>query len=852
MAVERIPASDRLKRILQFERARGCADTAVIGGIDALLRNLLSPASGPPAPAVHTAVKLLGKRAYASLSAEARRAWIDAVLSLAPVPAPPSATVPQHTLPLHTDRAARAEPPAPPRAAVEAPGKLPKVARPRLPAAAGTSPGKTDATPPSLDSPVTRLPGVGSNRAELFGKLRIGTIRDLLYHFPHRYDDYSRVVPISALQVGEQRTVVARVWSSTAVVIGRTVRKSTELIVGDETGNMQVVFFNNPYPAQKLRTNQRVTLSGTVSSFQGQRQMQNPEWEIIEEGSDIDQAIHTGRLVPVYPLTQGIQNRAMRQFVRAALDRVLDQLPDPLPADVREKHGFPDVRSAIRQAHYPDNAATLEAARRRLAYDELLILQLSVLARRTRRVSTLRAPALMLPADLRDAFVASLPFPLTGAQRRSVDVILNDIASTTPMARLLQGDVGSGKTVVAAAALLAAAASGCQSVIMAPTEILAEQHFRTLCRAFGADAPEGSHIARCDPAWFGKPLRLALLRGGLRAKAKREVQESIALGLIDVAVGTQALIQGGVSFDRLGLSVIDEQHRFGVEQRTTLSGKGENAHLLVMTATPIPRTLALSIYGDLDISLIDEMPAGRLPVKTRIVEPHERDFAYRFVRDQVESGFQAFVICPLVEESESIEARAATEEYERLRSEIFPDLSVSLLHGRMSPSAKDAVMQGFRERTADVLVSTAVVEVGIDISNATVIMIEGADRFGLAQLHQFRGRVGRSGEQSFCLLLSDSSSPEVRTRLKLLEDTSDGLELAEADLRLRGPGDYFGTRQSGLPTLRQARLSDVDILESAREDAGALLLEDPDLASPALAEVRRRVEQLATTAGEAN
>ncbi|MHB8577823.1 MAG: ATP-dependent DNA helicase RecG, partial [Dehalococcoidia bacterium] len=706
--------------------------------------------------------------------------------------------------------------------------------------------------PLTLDAPVTSVPGIGAGRAEVLGRLGIEVVRDLLFHFPHRHDDYSRVAPISELRVGEQQTVVANVWSAHEVQIGRSPRKSTELIVGDETGNMQVVFFNNPYPARGLRTNQRVTLSGKTTVYQGMRQMQNPEWEVIDEGSDLDKAIHTGRLVPIYPLTHGLLNRSLRQYIRAAVDACVDQLEDPLPEPVRQAHGYLDLAAAVRQVHYPDDAEALEAARRRLAYEELLLLQLSVLARRVQRASSLRTAPLPLTAGQLAGFVGSLPFPLTGAQEKVIDAILADLTRPTPMARLLQGDVGSGKTVVAATALLAANANGLQSVIMAPTEILAEQHFRTLCTLFSVDSDARGAIVECRPVWWDRPIRIALLRGSLRAKAKRDVQESIALGLVDVAVGTQALIQSSVSFPRLGLTVVDEQHRFGVAQRSALAEKGDNSHLLVMTATPIPRTLALSVYGDLDLSVIDEMPAGRRPVRTRIIESHRRDYAYRFVRDQIELGFQAFVICPLVEESEALEVRAATEEYERLRREVYPDLAISLLHGRMAVAEKDAVMQDFRERRSQILVSTAVVEVGIDIPMATVIMIEGAERFGLAQLHQFRGRVGRAGQQSYCLLLSDSASEESLKRLELLEKTSDGLKLAEYDLEMRGPGDYFGTRQSGLPALRQARMTDLPILEQARSDAAVLLDGDPLLDQPDHAALRRRVEVLAKHAGEAN
>ncbi len=902
-------AAGRLRRVLAVERQGGCQDRAVMGGLDRLLGNLLAqqPQGETPVLAV---VQTLGRHRYAELGAEERRAWIERALRLlAAAPSPVvrspaqasqaggsapsgaragSAGVPQRG----RTEATRLSPPAPRAdahpastttsrpASTAAAGAEARAAR-SVPAANGTAgagtkplaapargagrrmkaagdePGaatrlRSKAGGPTLDSPVTAIPGIGANRAELLAKLDLLTVRDLLYHFPHRHEDFSRVAQVADLQVGETQTVVARVWSASLVSFGQSPRKSTELIVGDETGNLRVVFFNNPYPAASLRTNQRLTLSDKVTAFHGQKQLENPEWEIVEQGGDLDQAIHTGRLVPVYPLTQGIQNRALRGYVRKALDLCADQLEDPLPAELRLRHGHVELAQAIRQAHYPDNAEALETARRRLAYDELLMLQLAVVARKARRAASVRTAPLPFPPALREQFVAGLPFPLTGAQTRAVERILADLERETPMARLLQGDVGSGKTVVAAAALLAAVVNERQAVLMAPTEILAEQHFRTLCRLLGAEATDGEALAETRPAWLGRPLRLGLLRGGLRARAKRDVQEAIAAGEVEIAIGTQALIQQGVEFARLGLTVIDEQHRFGVLQRSALAEKGENTHLLVMTATPIPRTLALSLYGDLDVSVIDELPPGRKPVKSKVLEPHQREFAYRFIRDQVGQGCQAFVICPLVEESETLEVRAATEEYERLRSEVFPNLRVSLLHGRMSPAEKDAVMAAFRDREADILVSTAVVEVGIDIPAATVIMIEGAERFGLAQLHQFRGRVGRGGDQAYCLLLTDSPAQEARTRLKLLEQTRDGFTLAEEDLKLRGPGDYFGTRQSGLPALRQARLTDTPILEAAREDALALIARDPLLQSPELTALGARVAALAARAGDAN
>src|SRR5579885_3131589 len=559
-------AAGRLRRVLAVERQGGCQDRAVMGGLDRLLSNLLAqqPQGETPVLAV---VQTLGRHRYAELGAEERRAWIERALRLlaappsqamrsaeqtptagrsAPAVARTGSAAPQRG----QAQAARSAPPAPraesypastpPRpSSTPAAGAAPGAARP-APAANGTAGAgsKPLATPvrgagrrakgageepaatrprsraaggPSLDSPVTAIPGIGANRAELLAKLDLLTVRDLLYHFPHRHEDFSRVAQVADLQVGETQTVVARVWSASLVSFGQSPRKSTELIVGDETGNLRVVFFNNPYPAASLRTNQRLTLSGKVTAFHGQKQLENPEWEIVEQGGDLDQAIHTGRLVPVYPLTQGLQNRALRGYVRKALDLCADQIEDPLPAELRLRHGYDDLAQAIRQAHYPDNAEALETARRRLAYDELLTLQLAVVARKARRAASVRTAALPFPAPLRERFLANLPFPLTGAQTRAVERILADLARETPMARLLQGDVGSGKTVVAAAALLAAVANGFQAVIMAPTEILAEQHFRTLCRLFGAESANGDALAEAHPAWLGRPLRLGLL-----------------------------------------------------------------------------------------------------------------------------------------------------------------------------------------------------------------------------------------------------------------------------------------------------------------------------------------------------
>ncbi|MGA2285920.1 MAG: ATP-dependent DNA helicase RecG [Dehalococcoidia bacterium] len=504
---------------------------------------------------------------------------------------------------------------------------------------------------------------------------------------------------------------------------------------------------------------------------------------------------------------------------------------------------MPSRTDAVHQMHFPDGWDALREARRRLAFEELLLIQVGVLQRKREWQERGLARPLHLSEGMRHEYVASLPFELTGAQQRAMAQTLADLARERPMSRLLQGDVGSGKTVIAAAALLAAVASGGQGAMMAPTEILAEQHFRTLCGIFSCSERTAA-VATVRPSYLSKPLTIALLTGSLPASVKRELREQIAAGGIDIVVGTHAVIQQDVSFHRLGLAVVDEQHRFGVMQRAALREKGRNPHVLVMTATPIPRTLSLTVYGDLDVSVIDELPPGRKPVATRWVAPDGRDEAYEFVRGQVGQGYQAFIICPLIEESETVAARAATQEFERLSSEVFPEARLGLLHGRLAAQKKENVMREFRDRALDILVSTAVVEVGVDIPNATVMIVEAAERFGLAQLHQLRGRVGRSDVQSYCLLLSDSAAPDARERLQTVERTQDGFELAEADLRLRGPGEFFGTRQSGLPDLKVAQLSDVPLIELARNEASRLLEEDADLARPEHAALKDAVSRL--------
>jgi ATP-dependent DNA helicase RecG len=784
----------RLRKVLGLELKRGCDDRAVIGGIDRFLANAVTEA---PVAALLAAAPGLPDAGYASLRPAARARWLRALLETQPA----------------RKRAAKGAAAGPP--AARRPPVTPKPLPPRDP----------------LDAPVTAVRGVkGALQAKL-AKLDLHTVRDLVFLLPNRHNDFADVRSVAELQPFQEQTAVVSVWSAAKVRLGY--REGTQAVVGDNSGTMRVVWFNQPYLADQLKVNDRVVLSGKVSLFNRLKTMESPEWERLEDDGDLT---HTGRLVPVYPLTQGLSQRVLRRAVKEALDRYLPALRETLPAALRERHGLPPLQQALRQVHYPDGWQQQETARRRLAFDELLCVQLVVLGRRQAWLEG-HAPAFRPDGALAD-YRRSLPFSLTGAQERVLGEVLRDLGTTKPMARLLQGDVGSGKTAVAAAALVLAAANGYQGALMAPTEILAEQHFRTLTRLL-----EGVSVD-------GRPLRVELLTGSLKAGSKRAAAAALAAGEVDVAVGTQALIQEGVMFRRLGLAVVDEQHRFGVVQRATLRSRaldGNQApHLLVMSATPIPRTLALTLFGDLEASVIDEMPPGREPVETHWVAPEDRREAYEFVRAQVHEGRQAFVVCPLIEESAAVQTRAATLEYERLARDVFPDLRVGLLHGRVSAPEKDRVLASFRDRELDILVSTTVIEVGIDIPNATVMVIEGADRFGLAQMHQLRGRVGRGGGRSYCLLLSDDPSYTARQRLKLLEELSDGFALAEADLRLRGPGDYFGTRQSGLPEFQAADFSDVRLVEAARQEAALLLQEDPELRSEqhaALAEAVARTKR---------
>ncbi len=653
--------------------------------------------------------------------------------------------------------------------------------------------------PMALGDEVMYLRGVGPKNAEKFAKLNVRTVGDVLNLVPRRHDDYSSLRPLAHLNYGDTVTVIASVVRI-AEIPTSTGKPRTQAVVADESGTIAVTWFS-PYVARQLNQGDTVVLSGVVGELRGVLNFTNPEWERIEPGSDIG-----SRIMPVYPLTDGLYQKTVRSVVRTALAATEGQIADWLPDSVRSAQGLIPLGEAIPQFHFPDTLDTYHLARTRLTFDEYFLMQLGMLQRKQAWQAEAKGAAMPSDDAMRRRFLDRLPFQLTGAQQRTLETILAEMANETAMSRLVQGDVGSGKTVVAAAAMYVAVRNGYQAALMAPTEILAEQHFRTLKRLF-------------DTFPTDDRVYVELLTGSTRVTQRRPILDGLQKGVVHILVGTHALIEDPVVFANLGFVVVDEQHRFGVGQRARLRAKARAIapHMLVMTATPIPRSLALTLHGDLDVSTIDELPPGRTPVETHLVRGDERERAYDTVRDAVAAGNQAFIICPLVEESETLEAKSAVAEHKRLQEQVFPELSLGLLHGRMPPRTKDRVMTEFRNGTYQVLVATSVVEVGIDVPNATVMLIEGADRFGLSQLHQFRGRVGRGSDASTCLLIADEVGRAGRERLVLMESTNDGFILAQADLEMRGPGDLFGTAQSGydLP-LRVAALGDTRTLEQAR------------------------------------
>jgi len=676
--------------------------------------------------------------------------------------------------------------------------------------------------PEGVAAPLQYVKGVGPQRGKLLSRLGLGTALDALYYFPRRYEDRSQLTPFRALKVGESQSC-----SGVAVGISPPPRGNSripfQVLLRDGTGYLSSVWFRQPYLQKVFRKGQRVILYGKVTRFRtGPLQMQHPDFEIVEEGEE-DERIHMGRLVPVYALTEGLTQRPLRSLIWKLLEQYTAEVEDPLPQALLERRNLPPLSEAIRALHFPPTEETARRARRRVVFDDFILLQLGLAIRRSRQ-GAVRGVVIDPPGELVRRMCKQLPFMLTKAQERVWEDIQRDLARPTPMNRLLQGDVGSGKTIVAAMAILTAAEARVQSALMAPTEILAEQHVLTLSQLL---PPLG--------------VRVALLTSGMKAKEREAVLADVKRGAVDCLVGTHALIQEGVRFKHLGLAVVDEQHRFGVLQRASLRAKGEHPNLLVMTATPIPRTLALTLYGDLDLSVIDEMPPGRKPIITAWRTEEKRQQIYDFLKKEIAAGRQVYVVCPMVEESAESDLKAATEMAERLQKEVFRDERVGLMHGRMRFDEKEAVMRAFKAGKISILVSTTVIEVGIDVPNASVMLVEHAERFGLAQLHQLRGRVGRGPWKSYCILLAAGKlSEEARKRLETMVESQDGFRIAEVDLELRGPGEFFGTRQSGLPEFKIADLlRDGPILEEARQEAFAIVASDPILKKPEHLPLRR-------------
>ncbi|MEB3213405.1 MAG: ATP-dependent DNA helicase RecG, partial [Leptolyngbyaceae bacterium] len=692
----------------------------------------------------------------------------------------------------------------------------------------------------TLDQAVTYLPGIGPKNSERLAKLGLFTVRDLLFYYPRDHIDYARQVKIQELVEGETVTIVGTVRRCTCFSSPKN-RKLTifELTLKDSSGQLKISRF---YPGQRYQNRgwqaQRqkmyppgavVAASGLVKKSKYGFTLDDPQIEVIDHaGSSID-SMKVGRVVPVYPLTEGVAADVVRKAVVAALPATA-QLVDPLPADVMETYGLVSIYEAIAHIHFPPDGDALALARRRLIFDEFFFLQLGLLRRRAQQQQQHTTAVLAPTGHLIDQFYDMLPFALTGAQQRVVNDILTDLQRNVPMNRLVQGDVGSGKTVVAIAAILAAIQSGYQAAFMAPTEVLAEQHYRKLVE------------------WFNLlHLPVELLTGSTKTAKRRQILAELETGELPLLVGTHALIEDPVQFQQLGLVAIDEQHRFGVNQRARLQQKGDNPHVLTMTATPIPRTLALTMHGDLDVSQIDELPPGRKPIQTTVLTGRDRTHAYDLMRREVAQGRQVYVVLPLVDESEKLDLKSAIEEYRRLQETIFPDFQLGLLHGRMSSAEKDDAIEQFRQNNTQILVSTTVVEVGVDVPNATVMMIEHADRFGLSQLHQLRGRVGRGGDQAYCLLMNTSKSDTAKQRLKVLEQSQDGFFISEMDLRFRGPGEVLGKRQSGLPDFALASLvDDQEVLGIARDAAEQVMEHDPTFAKwPALkSELEYRYKKL--------
>ena len=792
-------AANALRGILELERKLEFTDRAVTGGLDKFIER-----SAASMPWLRDIEPLRGTN-YAALQPGQRHRWASAVMGRlrGGVAAPTAAT-------------SDPEPTSPAR-------KTPK-----------KSVSRASRVKYTLDTPLDDLKFIHKATRPKLARLNVANLRDMIRLFPNRHVDYSQVTKIYEVLFGEQMTVAGRVVRSEIANIGPR-PGAAKILINDGTGLLEATFFRQAYLANRFKRGEIVAFSGEIREFNGRAQMQNPEYDQLpasaaKSGTDDLQLTHAGNLLPVYPSTDGLVQRSIRTATRKSLDNGLSLLDEYLDDDLKQRHSFTNLTEAIESMHYPDSSDQQFQARRRLAFDELFMYQLAALKKKSewrhRKDGIVIDSAKGKPVV--DAFLDSLDFELTIDQSESLASFLEDMATGIPMGRLLQGEVGSGKTVVALSALLSVNTSGHQGALMAPTEVLAEQHFLSIANQLKAESLPGEPkdaVRHANlPGSGNRRITMVLLIGSLEASVKKRIQQMIAQGEADLIIGTHALLQEQVKFAKLGLAVVDEQHRFGVEQRGALTQREPRPHLLAMSATPIPRTLALTVYGDLDITTLKILPKGRKPITTMLANSTaSENSAYELIRTEVAKGRQAFVVCPLIEPSDAIEAASALEEFEKLSIGEFKDLRVGLLHGRMKLPEKQEVMDKVRKREIDVLVATPVIEVGVDIPNATVMMIMSSQRFGLAQLHQLRGRVGRGEDESYCVLMTNSKGQTANERIEVVLNSNDGFQLAEEDLRIRGPGDYMGTRQSGWDELQVATIDDVDLLQIARREASDLI-----------------------------
>jgi len=802
------PSISKLRNYFKLEAKNGYKNTAIIGGLERMLDPWAAEARADNLPENIIQAVTTRLRDYQRLSEESRKEtlfglWNRIQRELGEGD-PPEVDVKPQREPVQEEQPKPKEgvEQTPPVVVHETPKPAPA---PKLRQQLSSGPAA------DLNANVTTLKHIGPSYAKTLERMDIRTLGDMLYHFPLRYDDYSKMKPINRLEYGEKVSVIGTVKSVSTRDTrgGRT--KLVEAVISDGTAAMRATWFNQPWITKQLRQGIQIVISGQTDQYLGRLTMNNPDWSPIEKKN-----LMTEGIVPIYPLTAKITQKWLRNKMKAVVTDWAPKVHDPVPSALLEEAELIDLASAMRQIHFPTTWEMLKEARHRLSFDELFLLQLGVLQQKQNWTKQI-ASVFNTEEGWLERQLQKLPFTLTSAQLRTLNEMLGDVASGHPMNRLIQGDVGSGKTIIAALAIAIITDQGSQAALMAPTSILAEQHYSNLLNILTTN---GGPLS---------PEQIFLMVGSTSESEKIEIRAGLASGEISVVIGTHALIEDPVEFHDFQLAIIDEQHKFGVRQRAALRAKGSNPHLLVMTATPIPRSLALTVYGDLDISVIDEMPPGRQEIDTHVLYPKERERAYNLIRRQIEAGYQAFIIYPLVEETDKSDEKAAIEEHAHLQKDIFPNLKLGLLHGRLTPSEKEVVMTKFRDGDFDILVSTSVVEVGVDIPNATVMLIEGAHRFGLAQLHQFRGRVGRGAAKAYCMLIPSKADAVENERLQAMADTNDGFVLAERDLEQRGPGEFLGTRQAGYSELRLASLTDVKLIQKARHHAKALFQRDPDL-----------------------